>query len=97
MRTEGALPMNNPAQQSYQLYIGGEWVDVIAVEDLTGPQGEKGEQGEQGPQGEPGKDAPEPEGGCGSSIGAGTAVMVSALLGLACISIFVVKAAAKRR
>ena len=76
---------------------GGEWVDVIAVEDLTGPQGEKGEQGEQGPQGEPGKDAPEPEGGCGSSIGAGTAVMVSALLGLACISIFVVKAAAKRR
>ena len=72
---------------------GGEWVDVIAVEDLTGPQGE---QGEQGPQGEPGKDAPEPE-GCGSTIGAGTAVMVSALLGLACISIFVVKAAAKRR
>ena len=75
---------------------GGEWVDVIAVEDLTGPQGPQGEQGEKGPQGEPGKDAPEPE-GCGSSIGAGTAVMVSALLGLACISIFVVKAAAKRR
>ena len=75
---------------------GGEWVDVIAVEDLTGPQGPQGEQGEQGPQGAPGKDAPEPE-GCGSTIGAGTAVMVSALLGLACISIFVVKAAAKRR
>ena len=75
---------------------GGEWVDVIAVEDLTGPQGPQGEQGEKGPQGEPGKDAPEPE-GCGSTIGAGTAVMVSALLGLACISIFVVKAAAKRR
>lgn len=75
---------------------GGEWVDVIAVEDLTGPQGPQGEQGEKGEQGEPGKDAPEPE-GCGSTIGAGTAVMVSALLGLACISIFVVKAAAKRR
>ncbi len=78
---------------------GGEWVDVIALEDITGPQGPQGEQGEQGPQGEqgePGKDAPEPE-GCGSTIGTETFVLVSAVLGLACISLFVVKAVAKRK
>ena len=73
---------------------GGEWVDVIAVEDLTGPQGPQGEQGEKGEQGEPGQDA---EGGCGSSIGTESVIAISAVLGLACISLFVVKAAAKRR
>jgi len=39
---------------------GGEWTDVIAVEDL---KGEKGEQGAQGPQGEQGAQGPQGEKG----------------------------------
>ena len=76
---------------------GGEWVDVVSLDEITGPKGDKGDQGEQGEQGPAGQDGQDAKSGCGSSIGTDTAVLLSAVLGLACVSFFVVKAVAKRK
>lgn len=82
---------------------GGEWVDVVALDDITGPAGEQGPAGPAGPAGEDGKDGEDgedgkdAEGGCGSSIGMNAAVLFSVVLGLACVSLVVVKKASKKR
>lgn len=71
---------------------GGEWVDVVDLEDITGPKGETGPKGDPGEDGAPGKDA---EGGCGSFVGTGTAVVMIAVLGLAFVGLAIAKAARK--
>ena len=82
---------------------GGEWVDVIALDDITGPKGDQGPAGPAGPtgpagaDGEDGQDGKDAEGGCGSSIGMNAAVLFSVVLGLACVSLVVVKKASKKR
>ena len=70
---------------------GATWVDVIAVDELKGEQGEPGEQGPQGEQGEPGKDAE----GCGSFVGTSSMIVVAAVLGLAFVGLVIAKAAKK--
>lgn len=76
---------------------GGEWVDVIAIDDLIGPQGPQGPEGPQGPAGQDGQDGKDAEGGCGSSIGMDSALLLSAVLGIACVSMIVVKAVFKKK
>lgn len=67
---------------------GGEWTDVIEVEDL---KGEKGETGATGPAGPAGKDGADAKGGCGSSIGVVGAASAIGMIGLAVAGCFVLR------
>ncbi len=81
---------------------GGEWVDVIEVEELVGPQGPKGDtgatgatgaQGPQGPQGETGAQGPQgpvgpqgPQGPAGADAKSGC----ESVIGLSGLAIFAI-------
>lgn len=74
---------------------GGEWVDVVSLDEIKGEKGDagdkgdkgdKGEKGDKGDAGENGKDGENAKGGCGGSIvGATTAIGAFALLASALV------------
>lgn len=69
---------------------GGEWVEVVSLDEITGPQGAQGDKGDKGDQGAPAE-------GCGSFAGAATAIAVAGAFGLAFIGIMIAKAAKERK
>ena len=70
---------------------GGEWYDVIALDDITGPAGPKGETGPQGPEGKAA------EGGCGSLAGSSVAIIVLSAFALAFVGFKITKAVKERK
>lgn len=66
-------------------YVGdAEWKDLIALEDITGPQGPAGEQGPAGPKGDKGDTGEAGQGGCGGNVG-GTIAVVAGCLALGAV------------